>query len=302
MKRSAKNPAKCDRCVKAVKKRGGAVDPYAVCTAAGTRNRGRRRNIIPVVPLPTAISQSSEAYQVGKFLRTGKFNPGLRAKFDKLQAEQRKLYGELQGRDTASSWARPKVKRIQAIQRQMEKLSSAAAQSNPAAESAEVFEQFHGYPPEEAIVVREQVHFHRNLAAAGQLEYLIVDTADGKYRVTVKFDPNVLLAFNESGNQLFVRGGDQSVDLSDFGIDPRRAHELETLGKATRIGYFTTKTHLGEDGGTAVYDHSFRMTNENGRHVTVRIAKYPDVIYRVRDKHLEFSGGSYKILPEGIDK
>lgn len=32
------NPAKFDRCVKAVKAKGGAVSPYAVCTAAGTRN------------------------------------------------------------------------------------------------------------------------------------------------------------------------------------------------------------------------------------------------------------------------
>ena len=34
------NPAKFDRCVKAVKKRGGA-NPYAVCTAAGTRGNGK---------------------------------------------------------------------------------------------------------------------------------------------------------------------------------------------------------------------------------------------------------------------
>jgi hypothetical protein len=33
-------PAKFERCVKLVKKHGGA-NPYAVCTAAGTRNKGR---------------------------------------------------------------------------------------------------------------------------------------------------------------------------------------------------------------------------------------------------------------------
>jgi hypothetical protein len=174
--------------------------------------------------------------------------------------------------------------------------------ANPAQESAERFQEFHGYPSEETIKVTEEVHFHRHLAAAGELEYIVIDTPDGKYRVTVKFDSEVILAFNEKRNQLFAKGGDQSVNLRDFGINPKDAHELETLGKATRIGYFATKKHLGKDGGTATYDHKFRMTNENGRHVTVRIAKYPDVIYRVRDKHLEFSGGSYKILPEGIDQ
>lgn len=174
---------------------------------------------------------------------------------------------------------------------------------NPAQESIEAYRDFHGEDPKEMISVTTKVHFHKHLAGAGQLEYLVIDTPDGRTRVTVKFKKDVLLAFNETRNQLFIEGGDQSVDLKAFGINPRDVHELETLGKATRIGYFTNKVHLAaEDGGEAVYDHKFRMTNEDGRHVTVRVARYPDVIYRVRDEHLEFSGGSYKILPEGIDK
>jgi hypothetical protein len=67
-----------------------------------------------------------------------------------------------------------------------------------------------------------------------------------------------------------------------------------------KIEYFTTKDHLGSEGGTATYVHKFRTTNEDGKHVTIRIARYPDLIYRVLDQQLEFSGGSYKILPEGI--
>ena len=43
-KRKPNNPAKFDRCVKAVKAKGSAADPYAVCTAAGTRNPRSRRN------------------------------------------------------------------------------------------------------------------------------------------------------------------------------------------------------------------------------------------------------------------
>jgi hypothetical protein len=41
-KRKPSNPAEFDRCVKAVKKRGGAANAYAVCTAAGTRNKGKK--------------------------------------------------------------------------------------------------------------------------------------------------------------------------------------------------------------------------------------------------------------------
>jgi len=77
---------------------------------------------------------------------------------------------------------------------------------------------------------------------------------------------------------------------------------LETLGKVVALDYFTSKSHLGEEGGTAVYAHQLRTTNEDGRHVTVKIARYPDLIYRVLDQQMEFSGGSYEIRAEGIDK
>jgi hypothetical protein len=109
-----------------------------------------------------------------------------------------------------------------------------------------------------------------------------------------------LLAFNERKNQLFVEGGDQSINLEDFGIT--KPHELETLGKVIDLDYHTDKSHLGSEGGKAVYAHRFRTTNQDGQHVTVTVARYPDLIYRVRDEQLEFSGGSYTIKAEGIDR
>ena len=89
-------------------------------------------------------------------------------------------------------------------------------------------------------------------------------------------------------------------ELRKFGI--QKPHELETLGKLVAIDYFTVKTHLGDEGGEAVYAHQLRTTNEDGKHVVVAIARYPDLIYRVLDQQMEFSGGSYEIRAEGIDK
>ncbi len=173
---------------------------------------------------------------------------------------------------------------------------------NPAEQAIAGYEDFHGRPPGEFVAVERQRHDHRHLSAAGDLKRLVVLSVDGKANVTLSKFKGAILAFNEKRNQLFVERGDQAVDLADFGIDPRKAHELETLGRVKKIDYFTTKDHLGDEGGTATYAHTFRTTNENGRHVTVRIARYPDLIYRVLEKHLEFSGGSYEILPEGIDR
>jgi hypothetical protein len=170
---------------------------------------------------------------------------------------------------------------------------------NPADEAAQAFEDFHGKPVDEYVEVVERIHTHNYLASAGELKRLDIAGVDG-YKHTISGFKGALLAFNESRNQLFIKGGDQSVNLGDFGID--HPHELETLGKVVKIDYFTDKKHLGSEGGTAVYRHKFRTTNENGQHVTVRVARYPDLIYRVLEQRLEFSGGSYEILPEGIDR
>ena len=173
------------------------------------------------------------------------------------------------------------------------------AARNPAAASAEAFEEFHGYRPSEVITVTKQVHYHKHLAAAGKLTHLEAWGVDERGHKISGFK-GTLLAFNEAKNQLFVEGGDQRINLEDFGIDS--PHELETLGRITDIGYHTNKTHLGSEGGEAVYVHRFRTTNDGGKHVVVRIARYPDLIYDVRNEQLLFSGGSYEILREGIDK
>lgn len=176
------------------------------------------------------------------------------------------------------------------------------AKRNPAQQAIEGYEEFHGKPPDEFVTVTREVHFHRHLSGAGQLRRLVILAIDGKHVVTLTRFKGALLAFNERKNQLFIEGGDTSVNLADFGIDPREAHELETLGKVKLLDYFTDKKHLGDEGGAAIYRHKLRTTNEDGRHITVRIARYPDAIYRVRDKYIEFSGGSYQIIAEGIDR
>jgi len=178
------------------------------------------------------------------------------------------------------------------------------ARRNPADESAAVFEEFHGYEPTEIVKVSQQVHHHSHLAAAGELVGLQVEPiSGGEVREIEGMGDDCFLTFNEKKSQLFVSGGDQSLsaaELKKFGI--RTEHELQTLGKLVGVGYFTDKTHLGKEGGEAVYSHQFRTTNENGRHIVVKITRYPDLIYRVLDQRFEISGGDYVIRAEGIDQ
>jgi hypothetical protein len=175
---------------------------------------------------------------------------------------------------------------------------------NPAKAAAAGYEEFHGHPSKEVVTVSKKIHHHAHLAAAGELRGLSVRPIGHGLPVrTIGGFKGAILAFNEAKNQLFIEGGDQwlsDAELHAFGV--RKIHEIETLGKVVALDYFTSKSHLGSEGGTAVYAHKLRTTNENGRHVTVVIARYPDLIYRVLDQQLEFSGGSYEIRAEGIDK
>ena len=165
---------------------------------------------------------------------------------------------------------------------------------NPSAAAADVYEEFHGTPSTEIVEVTKRVHFHKHLAALGKLEALVVARSDGEHRL-VGFKAAKLCA-NERKNQLFVEGGDQSLESKDFGFR-EWPHEKNTLGVVTRLEYFTTKTHLGKEGGTAIYFHEPGKA-ERGQSAGVG----PDLIYDAVNECLEFSGGTYEIRAEGIDK
>ena len=154
------------------------------------------------------------------------------------------------------------------------------------------------------MVVERSVHFHEHLAAAGELIGMAVKPRGHGLPVReITGLKGAILAFNERKNQLFIEGGDQALSwetLQEFGIETE--HELQTIGKLVGVSYETDKAHLGDEGGHAIYTHEFRTTNENGAHITVRIAKYPDLIYRVLDEQFEISGGDYDIKREGIDR
>ena len=55
---------------------------------------------------------------------------------------------------------------------------------NPADAAADVYEEFHGRPSSEVVTVTEKIHYHKNLAALGELRTLIVQARDGA-RVTL---------------------------------------------------------------------------------------------------------------------
>jgi hypothetical protein len=245
------------RCVTAVKRSGSAYDPNAVC-AASERRRGlinsglkkrKKRNPLPLVAAEALETQALTPYQK-KATRAAK---GFQKKIG-LKLNRRK---------------NPR---------------------NPAEQSAEVYEGFHGRPSTETIEITTRVHEHVHVAGLGELVALYIHGRRGTVKVSgfeTKSGKPAFLTSNEKRTQLYIDGGDQWVNLDDFGIR-NPIHESEVLGELVSIEYYTVKDHLGSEGGEAVYHHKFKKSCR------------PEILYDTRNGLLSLSGGDYTIEDEGI--
>ena len=167
---------------------------------------------------------------------------------------------------------------------------------NPIHQAEDKYEEFHGRPAEEMVEIETKLHEHTVLSGLGTLKKLVIRSRNGRYKVTLTKFGGAILAQNEDSNeypQLYIEGGDQSVDLAEFGLKPPY-HEKEELGTIEWIYYATVKDHLGEDGGDAIYKHKLERIRSRGR-------EKPVAIYDVKNKLIQIAGGAYTIQPEGIE-
>lgn len=96
----------------------------------------------------------------------------------------------------------------------------------------------------------------------------------------------VYLTSNEEGTQVFIIGGDQSLDLSGLGITGSQADkELVTIGKVTNICYHAHKIFNGKR-EEFDYEHKFSEDSHG---------PLPDLLYDRINRQLKLSGGVYKI-------
>jgi hypothetical protein len=256
------------KCVKAVSSKGGAYDPRAVCASAGRKKYGAKKFQAMALAGKKRAKRGNPKPRMVKVLgytvREG-------TKRHAILLEQKRQFDDLKRSETGRG------------------------RKNPAEAAAEVFEEFHGSPSTEIIEVKRKIHYHGHLAALGRLEKLVVEGTDGYQHTLVGFR-GAQLCTNEAKDQMFIEGGDQELEPGEFHFN-RWPHELNTLGVVTRIEYFTTKTHLGKQGGTAIYFHE-PGKRERGESAGVG----PDLIYDARNESLSFSGGTYEIRAEGIDR
>jgi hypothetical protein len=180
-----------------------------------------------------------------------------------------------------------------------------AARHNPEDLAAEAYERFQGHPPERVDIFLTREHEHEYTAQVGELMELVIVPEGQRKGIRLHGFRGTRLTMNEKladpgayFDQLYLVGGDQSVDVNAFGI--KRPHEQEVLGKAVDIVYYTTKTHLRpQDGGEADYHHRFAEETA-GRNAHLRIVKSPTATYHMLNRTIELWGGIYTLDPEGI--
>lgn len=102
---------------------------------------------------------------------------------------------------------------------------------NPDQEAADLYESFHGKPSEEEITVVDKIHRHGHLGALGALVCCKIDTPTG-LAVTLSFDnPAPYLCSSEDGKQLYIKAGNQEVDLEALKMDgPEWVKDRMVLG------------------------------------------------------------------------
>lgn len=164
--------------------------------------------------------------------------------------------------------------------------------SNPVDSAADLSESWHGRPAETATDYQEKLHYHGVLTDLGRLKEIMVMVDDRKGQ-NILFDAKTRLASSENGKQLYVVGGDQSIDLKALGIRGEEAQkDLVFVGEVHHIVYITAKEHLGkEDKISGPYIH--KLGEESG--------VMPILLYDTLNQKVGFAGGNYFIDPTDYD-
>jgi hypothetical protein len=126
-------------------------------------------------------------------------------------------------------------------------------------------------------------------------------------RNPVSLDP-ALLCSNEDGTQLYVQGGDQSVDLKSIHMADVPVKDSMVLGEAYFVSYFTEKDF--DDHQPTIYEHDLAEESDppkpKYRKDEVHTAAnrpglgqgsgcYPTVRYDVLNQRVYLDGGDYEI-------
>lgn len=147
--------------------------------------------------------------------------------------------------------------------------------------AAALSEKFHGRPArkvtEHKIIDREIT----DLTELGKAVSLDIETPDGRV-IQLTLSNKTKVCSDPKGGQLYLVGGDQSVNLKQFGIADTGKHHV-ILGEGVQIVYHTRKSFDKFEPVDYVHD----LGEETG--------ETPTVCYDVLNQRLFFVDGAYAV-------
>jgi hypothetical protein len=164
---------------------------------------------------------------------------------------------------------------------------------NPESSAAALYETFHGAPSTETLELTQDIHYHSHLTVLGDLVELKVNTFTGK-QATISFsadDPegSTKLCSNEAGTQLYIEGGDQSLDLPGLGFNKAQSNrDHVAIGVIYELTYRAKKQF-----------HKFKLTDYY--HGLGEESGYEPILnFDTMNQSMTVSGGEYQVKAEGI--
>ncbi len=161
---------------------------------------------------------------------------------------------------------------------------------NPESGAAAMYETFHQRAPERVEEYEENFHYHGWLAELGEMQEIKVALIylDPPKEAVIRFDPGTKLGCSEDGRQLYLVGGDQSVDLKSLGFGKEWVRDYMLLGVLHELTYRTKK---GFDKFKTI-DYYHELGEDSG--------DLPVLAYDNLNQQLMVVGGKYVVKYEGI--
>lgn len=170
-------------------------------------------------------------------------------------------------------------------------LAASRRRTNPEDEeteqAAQLWRKFHGADPDTVTTVKETRQEPSTLTALGDLSEFKVRVRPGEI-ATLRFPGDAKLTSTPDGRQLYIVGGDQSINLRKLGISAALAKDHVLIGELLAVTYDAKKEFDGFR--PVLYVHKF---GERGK-------ERPVLAYDNRSHRLYVVGGAYRVRPEGI--
>jgi hypothetical protein len=297
--------------------RSAGLKGYAIKRAFAKDQNPARRNCEVT---PASHHSTSAEYQLGYSLgqrdretaslrRTpGELEATFRAKFDPARASTLMFaegYEAGYGSTARTAERNPRGQMNRGLSRNSE--TGEGDGSNEYKQAKRIAELFHGRPVKEELTIEDKLVSPDWYAEIGPLAELRIKAFRGypfrtaKFRFFTKGDALIHLLTSPDGRQMYLRGGDQEIDLDSMGMGPESEwfRDMMSIGEVTYFAYLDGKKFHGFKMTEYTHKVGSALDWSGTRHIQKTNAK-PVMIYDSLSKKISFAGGQGKVETDDL--